>query len=665
MAVRTAAAKHPTPELTPRGKHRGKDADLMRSMSSQSFAFRGFSAGFALLLAACSSVNEAAPVDVATAEDALVTKPTTATTPTAPSYLQKKSVGAIGATPVKLANGALLRVDQLASTSLARHRQLESEVGKAGSALLGSATTVEEFMETSDTVMLVATTSMVVVDPTALKLASPIVAKLEWKGAAAMPLAKLPPDALEWFNGFKADMLKLSTTHPLGAAARRGSDALWTAALAGKGDFSMTSTVVIPKEQLEVDGKSVYTPVLDENGFDYAQTVAKPLVGVPEEGQPWEAEFNDMSSYEESGKVTTVSEFVNGYWQGDGFELEERWNFSIGSLKFKAGAYYEATLRAPIEVTTTMTPTQMVCASNDEDQESDYSTEVKVDLIDANAEFYSRAGVPENKLYEGQELAFEIGAYARVDLNLPGTWLDVHQTIPQNPGYNWGRNFRPPFGDCGTDCGFYAFIDDSITHTGFDLFGVIGGGAQIGFNVSGTGDLDFSYSSVLEDKLISSVRDNGDEKVTHRASFTKPSEMSFDTTLEPLTEKGSKEFGYELSDFSYVWRVVITPALKADAYIDCPLLHWDAGIAPIDFDFASIRLGSIALPPLTGTFETDRVTKGTKSWVTPGATIDEDNPFYADEPWETEHDDGSLGNHLPDGVSTPSTGPRDELRPLP
>jgi hypothetical protein len=638
--------------------------EKMSSTKTGSRILRSHVSTLALLLAGCGGTYESESNDVAADTQAITATAggTAIVDDESIFYLQRKTLSSIGAEPVLLSNGTALRVDLAAQSALARHRVLEQEVATAGSALLAPADTVEEFFETEHTVLLVATTHMVVVNPVALRDASPIVSSLSLKGPGARPYAVLTPGERTWLAAFRVEMLKKPSTHPLGLAARRGLEPLWNAAMEGKGDLTITTTVEVPIAGLIGDDGGTVMPTFDGTGFDYANTSATEIPGF--HGPDFEAEPL-VTTTNESGQATTVSEFVNGFIVDPSFEYKEHWNFSVGSLTFKAGAWLLAGVRIPIKVTGVMSPTK-IPTTGPADVESSYESQLDVDVIDADAAYYERAGLPDSELASGHELVFEGGAYVTIKLDLPSGLFDIDKTIPNNPTFDWGKDFIPPFGVSGTNKGFDIFIPSDITGTSIDLLDTIGGEAEIGVNVSGDGAVSCDYESLYGGVATRSTSDAGAKRKKHTLTFAGAGDESFDTTLAPLTEQGEKSFGYRLSNFEYDWDVKLTPAVTANLFIHSPVFDWTQNLGTLYFDFAEFGVGSVSFGPLDGTRTEQSVVPGVKSWYQRGAEVGDSGAPSGDSDTQRPDAHGTndgVGGNVPDGGDIPDPEPGDQLDP--
>jgi hypothetical protein len=639
---------------------------VMRSLA-HTMRLRTYAPALALVLGACSAPGGSEHAQLGSEQAAV-----TGTTGT--MLLEEESIFFVQRMPlsnivgaVTLSNGEQLDVLAAANTALARHQELEAQVA-SGSGLLAPATTLKEFVETPDTVIITARTEMVVVDPVALGRASPIIAGLAFKGASARPYAVLSAEEMTWLRELRTEMLLKPATHPLKGPARQGLESLWNAVAAGKGDLRITTTIEVPIGGLPRDGGSVMAPAFDGGSFDYESLSPIAISGF---NAPVFESAPDLGSTIEDGKVTTRSAFVNGFMEDDAWEFKEHWNFSLGSFTFKAGAWYRFGVRVPIKVTGKMSPTDIRHEAVEPDVDSWFETELSVDVIDAGEDHYAAAGLPPSELHQGHELVAGGGAYVTLKLNLPGGLFDIDRTIPHNRGFDWGQDFQPPFGNCGTDCGFNFWVPPSFTNTRFDVLGIIGGEVKLGFNVAGDGEVDFAYESLYDHESTRSTRDGGASKRLHRLSFTAPGDESFETKLAALTEHGNKSFGYRLSDFDYDWAVKLTPAVTSNVFIHCALLDWTQNLGTLYFDFASFGVGTVSFAALEGTHEQREVEEGLKSWSPLAGSVDgqhvsdllPEGPVMPARP--DQHDAGGPPNGPDEGAPTGDGESIDEEEPLP
>ncbi|MGC4089495.1 MAG: hypothetical protein QM756_16715 [Polyangiaceae bacterium] len=529
------------------------------------------------------------------------------------NYRQRISLATLGAAPVTLANGRVFDVAQTAAASMVRARKISAEALGATSALVGSPDVTEEFFETEHTVVLVGTTHLVVRDPDALRVAAPTLGKFHMKGPGAITLERMNAGQRAYFDAFKAKMLTKPASHPLGAAARQGSAQLLDAALAGKGDLTITTIVEAPLDELAVVGGTYMAPAYENGAFDFEQLHSSSIKGFESTATTLDDDL--LSDVTASGSSTDVLPFVNGFTIADLFIWSEEWNFGIGSVGFEAGASYGVGLRIPIEVTGSMTPTKIEHVGDSTDFDSTFSSTLSANVIDADADFYEEAGLSSVDVQEGKELVLNAEAHVTIDVDLFG--LKIQETLPHGFGMDDGRNFRPPFDGCGTNCGTNLWVPAAATKTEINL-GVAGASAQIGVNVSGEGTVTLDYQSLYDHDPVKSTRGQQTQK-TQELSYTNVSDRNFTTTLPGLAGIGEKSFGYKVSNLEYTWDVAVTPGVKGDVWVDCVVLDWRDGIGPFWLDFAKVELGSVKFGPHAGSKQARSVNKGKKSWSLAGA----------------------------------------------
>jgi hypothetical protein len=575
-----------------------------------------FVAPLALLLTACHG-GPNAPELTARDQGALDAEQNVAGLEDGATVLQQVSLASIGSAAVQLANGDWMQVDQAAAAALSRHRDLVTQLAGAPGALLGAATTTEELIETEHSVRIVATTRFTVVDPVALRLSSPHYRAFRFKNANAVPLASLTPAERAWFDDFKAKVLLKPASHPLGQAARQGSQALWAAMLAGKGDVNVISYAEYPTGGLQRNGNVFQVPQVVDGYFDFSRVVPKALKGVGvldqlDDGSDHDSEPIGINHVDESGKVTTVSAFVNGYGDHQAYNKGETWDLGLAKVHVGLHGDYGWGFRIPIRVTGTIDPADIRHVGNERDEASEFHTAVDVDVINAGPEFYEAAGLPADEIEDGQEFVFNADAEVKLKVWVFGG-VALDKELPNSDGIDLGQNYAPPFGDCGTDCGLQFWIDPRLTKTDLN-FGIAGANAQLGFKVSGTGEVTLDYQSMYDGEVVKSASGAGEGQKTHSLSFTGPDERNFHTDLARLRKPGSKSFGYKLSNIDYRWDFTLTPGVKAEVWAGVKGLDWSDTLGPFWLGAAAVKLGSMTFPTYAGSHASRTVTPGRKIW---------------------------------------------------
>lgn len=581
----------------------------MRSWKSNRLS-GGCYALLALALAACSSHQEA------TGQRSAALTLTTGVVHDQPiTYRQRLSLASIGNGLVQLANGQLVDVARVANEALAGHRDLAAQALAAPSALFGAVETTEELIETEHTVMLVATTKLVVADPAALANLAPELGGAHFKGPRAKPLAGLSPSERAFFDNFKAEVLLKPRQHPLNVAARKSDAALWAAAASGIGDLAIVTSVERPIVGLVSDGVTYQVPALLDGHFDFQnqQTVHIPGGFGSGEDTYEEQDPIGIDSTDESGSATTVSSFLNGFTEADAVNWGHTWQWDFVSVHVDAGAGYGYGIRQPIKVIGTMTPTDISHVSSETDVESRFDSSVRVETLDADADFYRDVGLSEVDVQQGQEFVANVGAEVHLKVKVLGENL-VNVTLPKDFKVDVGDNYKPPLADCGDGCGPEFWVPASTTRTALSL-GIAGANAQIGFKIGGEGQIDLDYQTTYDRSPVLSSSGAGDGKKTHRLSFTDTEARNFHTTLKPLANPGHKLFGYQVSDLLYTWKAELVPGVKGTLWVDCwPLNNWNHVIGPFWFPKFAVELGDFEFSPHAGTASSQAVNKGQKSW---------------------------------------------------
>lgn len=577
-------------------------------MTKQSHRVGGSCSALALLLGlgGCSGHEETAALDAALAHApqlvATIGDETIA-------YRQRQPLSVIGTTPIALANGRRLRVDRAAERALARHRQLSGELAGVGAALLLPATTSEEFIETEHTAILLATTKLTVKDPALLRGGAPLVGKFRMKGPGALRLELMSPQQRDAFARFKARMLGQPKTHPLGFAARQGDQALLDAVLSGKGDLVITTKVEVPLDALTLTGGRYRQPSFAGGSFNYAAAQSQQIPGFGS-GLPTFGDEEHEGVELEVGVAANATQFVNGFTEADAYEWSERWDFGIGHVEVEVGASYGLGLRIPIKVTSSMDPINLQQLGGSRNDASSFDTDLSVEVLDADEDFYEKAGLPEDEIQDGKELVLNAEAHLSIEVDLLGVAeVDVSDGVE----VDFGRDFKPPFGDCGTACGLEFWLPADLTRTEIDA-GVAGASAQLGFNLSGDGEVVLGYRSLYDGQTAPSAMGAGATWSTHDVSFTHERERHFHTSLAALPEPGSKTFGYEISDVEYTWDVAVTPGIKGDVWVDALVLNWAQDLPEQWLGFAEVELGSVPFGPHAGSRASRSIVRGEKSW---------------------------------------------------
>ncbi len=550
-----------------------------------------------------------------------------------------------------------IAVGELASAGLASHHARTQQLRSVRSALLADPVEIEEVVETADGTTIRSTTTITVVDPTAV-------------GNAVAGFRRTVPTSNVWankwelseFDAFKVTLGSKPDNHPLKQAMQRGDQALKSAVAAGQGDMSVTTELFFPAASVEVKNQSAAVPVMRNGRFDYTQSKTVSMNLLPPTPRSTGALPNTQptvqrSSASRSRSVTTTTtrsrsggasservkakpvtkqdngtptggggggggtgssgggaaespngamEFLTGFTEGDSFEWEETWDLGPGSyVSIGAHAWYGIGLRIPVEVTADLSPRQLV--DDDGVPGANYETSLTARAFDADAGFYQRTGLDADLVYAGKEFVLEVGAFATVE----GQVL-FGATFKEKFGkeIDWGDQVRPPWGSCGTNCGVDLWVPASLTHTEVSIPSIATGKAELGFNLGGTGEVALNYRSIDNGSPVASTFRGTTATDQPWKNDGVASGGTFRTELSPgsFVNGRQRSFGYSVSDTTYTWNIKVTPGVRGSISV---FGLGEFGIGPFWLHPFAFDLGRVTFPHHEGTTNSYERTPGT------------------------------------------------------
>lgn len=543
------------------------------------------------------------------------------------AVVRSGSLAASRTTEVQVA-GTRVQLEAVADQVFTETRARAAELGRARRYLMADPVVTEEFTETASSVVMTSRTAFTVVDPEGLRRASP---RFRRHGAGSqdrqgLSLARLNPTQRQRFDAFKAEVNTRPAGHPLRVAAQQGDEALLEAVTGGKGDVSITTEVTFPKARVPIVAGKAMVPLATDEGLDRSRvgsrsfplvaSVAAPASG-PAVSASRVAQASRVDTSEEgTGTAVRTREFLTGWGEYQSYDWSERWDLGKHDY-FKVGfhAGYAFGLRAPLEVTGTLTPTNFR-RTQDPDVASDYEVELQAETFDGSEADYKDLGLSNQEAADGHELVLEADAYAKIDVEAGWGVISIHQKIPSNLGIDWGKDFKPPFG--GASSAFEFWVPASVTRTSISLLGIVSGSAQLGVKVGGTGSASIDYLSLLDTAGVSSTS-GGRAAQTRTLTFPGPaSKTKVKTTLPAVTESGTRKYGYRLSRPKYSWNVTVTPGVKGTVEVNAkPFFSEDVVIGPFWFGVAAVHLGTLGLSAHAGTTSSYDVLPGRKTYLPP------------------------------------------------
>lgn len=521
--------------------------------------------------------------------------------------VQRGTLSTQGAKQISLAGRGQAPVSEVAAVAFKEDAELKKQLKAGRKGLLADPIVEEDVVETETATILSRTTRAVVTDPDELRKKSPEFARFR-SGKEKAKLSELDAKTRKAFDEFHAKAKTFAANHPLHQAAQQSEQALLDAVVAGQGDMAVTTTIVIPKNgrSRDVNGKLKKPTRAKDGNLEFNAQAVTPIKGV----------IPITPSVEETteGTKTYTSKFLTGFTEGDQWEWSRRWDFPTGGyFRVKASAWYDYGLRVPMQIKGTLDPTNIHVSGGDQD--SEFQVKLEGSVLDAPKSYYQELGLSNADLHDGKELVLSAGLQVTFTLHVLGT--DINETLPKNDAFDFSQDFRPPFGDCGTDCGFNVWIPAEITHTSVNILGIIKGSARAGVNVSGKGTANIDFEALSGSNVVQSWGKGDKKNATNkrRVSLSKADQSLTLVSAAPSlpSDASSREYGYRLSSPRYDWGVVLTPGIRADIDIKLWPIKETFSINPLWLDVLAIRLGTLSLNPHAGSKATYTLKHGRKS----------------------------------------------------
>lgn len=553
--------------------------------------------------------------------------------------IRKGAPSAFRSASVEVAGGARVKIGDITGES--KHREFRKTLRKLPKgAVFGAVKQSAEVYEFDDSFVIISSTGATVADPKAVKKALPTFGKLAKGGEVHVEMSKLTKESKAGLVRFKKEVAKYPAGHPLKKAAAKGDQALLDAMASGVGFVEVVHTLHVPKKPPKVQAGKLEIPRVVGGHVDYSKTrtlnrksVSKPGkpvgIGAPAAGFviPPAVPIGSAAPVS-TGVRTQTAEFIAGRTWGEGWVWEERWNVPSGYLRITLGAHYAVGLRIPIEVKTEMTPT-WVCQEGPtrEGVDSSFRLKVKAEAIDGDAAFYERAGMPDDLIANGDELAIQAGVGYGVKLRL--FWTTLVNRPYQEIGIDWGRDFDPPQGSRSEEV-VDVFLPSSVTNTGFS-YGPLRGYAKLGFRIDVRGKVRTRVSATqLQQPLLAIARPPGSTSFTSNSAHT-PQRLVLSNALwkqyafrlKNSTRPGSvpsyqQTYGYTIDQVEYDSSWSVVPGVKVHARasyagygINGTWTYW--------LDDLELPIGSLRLNRHPGTRSSLRGPRGQKLWKRGGA----------------------------------------------
>ena len=534
--------------------------------------------------------------------------------------LQRGPLTSFSTVPITNAAGTTtISYAQFADKVLKIPRERNARLSAARAGLLADPVIAEEVVDTDESSILLSTTTFTVTDPSIVKGSVP---ELFRRTPTGVTTAKMNAPQRKTFDAYKAQLASKPAGDPLKIAAAVSDDALISAIAEGKGEQTLTSRVVLEKKVPRVANDALVNKenVAEVVGPGKAKTNTVAKTKRTTKGGLVQGATTTIASPFGPGPYTFGSaadgvEFLAGFTIGD----EIRWDWTIdlgliGDFTVGAVAAYSFGLRVPMKVDSVMTPSIMGNQFNAAGKAVsgdtyNYDVALTASVSDANADYYRRVGVTEADVQDGKELVVLGDVYVFIEGKVLGIPFDGR--FPSKPLIDWGSNFTPPFGNCGTACGFDVWVPAALTHTEISILGIVSGSGQLGFNVAGKGTVGVNYESLVADKVVASSL--GAAAATNLNAWSSDGVgfvPKLKTDITPVNAVTEKSFGYRITKPTYKWDVVVTPEVKFDVAYDLLLFKDEFSLGPYDVGALAFSLGTVTLNAHAGTTNTFTSTGG-------------------------------------------------------
>ncbi len=411
---------------------------------------------------------------------------------------------------VDTGTGEKVALSSVFDQTFTAHAALGSQLNKIPStALVGKPQLNEAIVEFPDSLVMVRQVRVVIRDPKQAAASAPelasFLAPMDQASVANATVASLPADEQEAFRRFLNEELPLlDPDDPLRQAlADGGEDALLRAALSGAGLFDVTDEVVIERSVYN-DGGLRLSAQMRHLVQQKQTTVAKTLRPIAQKNQetsvsdilagPGQSRNYQYNSGEKvEGRLEISEPFLAGFTLGQEFKWERRWNFGCGFLRLTYTVGYGFGLRIPLRLEGSLTPTRIE-RSAVEDPGRDLTLRLHTVALDADANYYSSAGIPSTQLFGGQEFVLEAGS--RFSYKLYALGKDWVKGSLDDGAFSRSCDFTPPLGGSSREL-FSIDIPPEITQTTLSA-SALKGYLQLGFVMLGSGTA-LSQATLLAD----------------------------------------------------------------------------------------------------------------------------------------------------------------------
>lgn len=536
-------------------------------------------------------------------------------------WIKPNEVARIG---LQNSDGVTTSLAEVVQTTRQSNIGLYQTAQRLPQALAGRPEWLESIAETDDAFVITSGVRMLVKDPKALAaISEEFRNSLSERNEVQDKWGDLPEAERQHLEKFFAEKTaKMPDDHPLAAAAKKGSAALFAAIQEGYGEFAVTETIAFAKSPLPVRNGRIVHPTFERGLIDFRPHSPLELQLPNTEASPplnpevfeWLAEKDEASiapNNRERQQHTHVRgekrfrhDFIVGFSIGSSWSWERKWESWAGYFEIKLGAGYEFGVRFPMQIRGESNPTYIRRYAQT-DSEQRFSTNLTLHTMDAGPAYYRQQGVPERHVFDGKEFVLGARAYYRIKLRaFKHTWINRGRDF----GFDYGQNLVPP--TPGQDVHFHMEIPAQLTGTHFD-YSAVSGSAQFGLKVTLEGNASIRSQLIID-------RENAEEG-DMRINFGQTGRANLGLTLPPihLSPRQSQDhyrYGLRLSEPKYRVAASLTPAVRGQLRSHVPGFRKTFSTGWIDLNRFKLELGRATLTAHEGTRNHRDITIGTKEF---------------------------------------------------
>ncbi len=360
---------------------------------------------------------------------------------------------------------------------------------------------------------------------------------------------------------------------------------------AGKGDFEVTETMMIPKI-------AKWRPVIL-----HLPPSADPTSEPTPEPSPLPA-----TVIRSTGETSFNKRFMVGYTVDIGAEWEKRWRFTGGLFRMTVGASFTAGLRIPLELKARNVKPTRIEIVRGTDLPMPVSANLAFVPFDGSAEDYRALGLVDSHV-DSRGKEFALGG--SIDLGYKFSIFSqdiIHRKISPIVSFNFGEDFVPPL---NRPMNTIIPIDMKYTKTGLNFTG-FSGGLQLGLNFEMTG----------VSKLDARWKMNGFDSDFRTLTFANANEQPFSYNLPALGDNStaigrtiSRPYSLELKNPKYTLTGSVAPCARIIATVDLAVYSANFSTSWRTLDSFRVNLGSYTFDTHRGTPNRQIESVGIKSYT--------------------------------------------------